>query len=349
MISKNWKFAFTLAEVLIVITIIGVVAAMTLPTLLDVNQEKVWNTSAEVFETKMYQALKMMNIKGELARLDSTEDFVANLQKNMKIAKTCDNEHLDECFTKKISLMQGKKATKPKNLSGDGGYNLTGSENLGHADWETNVMGLQFTNGITALLAYNASDCAPTTNSQDNLTSCIAMIYDVNANGDPNTVKQDIRTMNAPVLGTNCADSVEIDGTSYCIAYVIPDENGIDCTDVSNVPTCNLVSLCKYGSDCSVDAKQHNKLAYAAKQCEDLGMNLIDSGTLSKVVTALGHDTFANLSKEYGRLKFAAKNWVTCNFNRCGACYNVSTANFGTGISVEGNDFVGVCIKAESY
>ena len=165
------KAGFTLAEVLIVITIIGVVAAMTLPTLLDVNQEKVWNTSAEVFETKMYQALKMMNIKGELARLDSTEDFVANLQKNMKIAKTCDNEHLDECFTKKISLMQGKKATKPKNLSGEGGYNLTTSANLGHGDWDTNVMGLQFTNGITALLAYNASDCAPTTNSQDNLTN----------------------------------------------------------------------------------------------------------------------------------------------------------------------------------
>jgi len=41
-------FAFTLAEVLITLAIIGVVAAMTIPTLVANYQEKSWNTAASV-------------------------------------------------------------------------------------------------------------------------------------------------------------------------------------------------------------------------------------------------------------------------------------------------------------
>ena len=44
------KPAFTLAEVLITLAIIGIVAAMTIPTLIANYQERAWNTSASVFE-----------------------------------------------------------------------------------------------------------------------------------------------------------------------------------------------------------------------------------------------------------------------------------------------------------
>ncbi len=43
--SRNDKYGFTLAEVLITLGIIGVVAAMTLPTLIARYNEKVWTTS----------------------------------------------------------------------------------------------------------------------------------------------------------------------------------------------------------------------------------------------------------------------------------------------------------------
>lgn len=42
---KHYKHGFTLAEVLITLGIIGVVVAMTLPTLIARHQEKVWTTS----------------------------------------------------------------------------------------------------------------------------------------------------------------------------------------------------------------------------------------------------------------------------------------------------------------
>ena len=56
---KNTKrdFAFTLAEVLITLGIIGVVAAMTLPTLLNKNEERVTVTKVKKFYSVMNQAL----------------------------------------------------------------------------------------------------------------------------------------------------------------------------------------------------------------------------------------------------------------------------------------------------
>ena len=46
------RVAFTLAEVLITLAIIGVVAAMTIPTLIANYQERAWNTASLVFQRK---------------------------------------------------------------------------------------------------------------------------------------------------------------------------------------------------------------------------------------------------------------------------------------------------------
>ena len=50
------KFGFTLAEVLITLAIIGIVAAMTIPTLIANYQERSWNTAATVFDRKLTEA-----------------------------------------------------------------------------------------------------------------------------------------------------------------------------------------------------------------------------------------------------------------------------------------------------
>ena len=74
------KKAFTLAEVLITLAIIGVVAAMTIPTLIANYQEKSWATASQVFERKLTEAMKVMNeiqaeIKGTIEEI-----FVENAQ-----------------------------------------------------------------------------------------------------------------------------------------------------------------------------------------------------------------------------------------------------------------------------
>ena len=56
MTNRKKKAAFTLAEVLITLGIIGVVAAMTLPTLIAKYQEKVWLTQFKVTYSTLSQA-----------------------------------------------------------------------------------------------------------------------------------------------------------------------------------------------------------------------------------------------------------------------------------------------------
>ena len=92
------KKGFTLAEVLITLGIIGVVAAMTIPTLVTQNQQKSWNTAASLFNRKLGEALKIMNSQMSLAGHPTTEAFVDELSKHYKIIRVCDNTELSKCF-----------------------------------------------------------------------------------------------------------------------------------------------------------------------------------------------------------------------------------------------------------
>lgn len=57
------KKAFTLAEVLITLGIIGVVAALTLPTLIEEHQKKVTVTRLKAFNSIMSQAFQAAKLE----------------------------------------------------------------------------------------------------------------------------------------------------------------------------------------------------------------------------------------------------------------------------------------------
>ena len=54
------KIAFTMAEILLSLTIIGVVAAITLPSLMGNINERTWNTQRKALHARMSQAIAMM-------------------------------------------------------------------------------------------------------------------------------------------------------------------------------------------------------------------------------------------------------------------------------------------------
>ncbi|MBR1424413.1 type II secretion system protein, partial [bacterium] len=58
------KAGFTLAEVLITLAIIGVVAAMTLPTIMVNINSKVDGNQKKVTEAKLVQGLNMLDLHG---------------------------------------------------------------------------------------------------------------------------------------------------------------------------------------------------------------------------------------------------------------------------------------------
>ena len=59
--------AFTLAEVLITLAIIGVVAVLTIPALVKNYNEHAWSTAQSVFEKRLEVAVKQLNTEEKLA------------------------------------------------------------------------------------------------------------------------------------------------------------------------------------------------------------------------------------------------------------------------------------------
>ena len=216
--KQTHQRAFTLAEVLITIGIIGVVAALTIPTLVNNYQTRSWNISSSNFEAKFGEALKIMNTQQTLAHLGTTERFVNELQKHMKITKVCNNEELTLCFSDEIngstSVIDVADPTTYENNSSTPTQTKTikTAKELGQKDWNTNTMGIQFANGVSAILAYNPKcsanpfdvNAVTVSGDKENITfgtDCVAMLYDTSSNAQPNELHKDIRTSSMATVG----------------------------------------------------------------------------------------------------------------------------------------------------
>lgn len=209
--------AFTLAEVLITLGIIGIVAAITVPTLIQNYNMKTWNTSATVFEQKLEIALKTMNAQQTLAGHNSTESFVEELSKHLKANKICDNDNLLDCFTKTVWWGAGEATPEEVDMS-----IIKTSKNFGQTSWKTNVVGVQFANGVSALIAYNPLTSGDNICEQNQYSNqitgknCLAILYDTSGEKNPNTIGKDLRANhNVSRLGSGCA--IEIGDTCYIV------------------------------------------------------------------------------------------------------------------------------------
>ena len=124
--------AFTMAEILLSLTIIGVVAAITLPSLTGNINERTWNTQRKALYARFSQAIALMpslngygTLKEETDSAGSTsiedtaaETFVtAGLSKVLKINNICDNMHLSDCgLPDKINPYSGSAIEFPTTM-----------------------------------------------------------------------------------------------------------------------------------------------------------------------------------------------------------------------------------------
>ena len=202
-------FAFTLAEVLITLGIIGVVAALTIPTLVSNYKQRAWDTAANVFERKLEESLKAMNTQQTLAGYRNTADFVNELAKHFKISKICKNNDLMSCFEDKVVWGAGEAEPEEVDMT-----KIKTAKNFGQDDWDTDIIGVQLANGTTGLIAYNPDCKQDPYSNQINGTSCLAMLYDTDGFKNPNTQQKDLRSINVNSLGSkNCA--FELGGTCF--------------------------------------------------------------------------------------------------------------------------------------
>ncbi len=199
---KKTRFnAFTMAEILLSLTIIGVVAAITLPSLMGNINERTWNTQRKALHARMSQALAMMPQLNGYNASESTlaaETFITEgLSKVIKINNICDKDNLDDCGLSTIIYgMTGSQvysAIPSTHYSYASNWAIRTDSEGGNVYYATAAFETQ--NGESVLTFYNPyCSSKPDTTSSYQVSNqiCANFIYDLNGNKGPNTVGKDI-------------------------------------------------------------------------------------------------------------------------------------------------------------
>ncbi len=263
----NKKTAFTLAEVLITLGIIGVVAALTLPALLTNIQSKVRAERSRSVQYKFSLATEKMARLNLIGPYDSTDAFVDELQKHLKISKRCNASNLRGCWPyDTVDLGDGKtwdisktKTGKQFGMNTDDDNDYT-SDNVGIVTADGTPMILSYNKKCKAIdslekLSWTTTDNKPLTNPS---ASCVAAVYEINGTGKPNKLSNDVVLFNANKLGSGCA--FELDGKCFGAPFSPKPLTYDECMakkDDLGIKQCCSTSYCN----------NHDYWAGAVKQC----------------------------------------------------------------------------------
>ena len=326
--TPNKKLAFTLAEVLITLGVIGVVAALTMPTLLKNIAERSNSEAQANLAQKITKSMDLMRADGGLERTyNSTDEFVDEFSKYIKISTRCDADHIADCWpTKTVTTSDGETYDVSKAKTG---------KNLNLKDNKSNNVGIILADGATLILTYNPNagiigDGDTVTPSFADLpigfgrtkkfayttsvTDPIDFVMDVNGFKGPNSEARngkqyDIRSFKVAKFSKGCAGN-DISG-SGCV-YQLPSYSPIK--DGSS-------DMQKY------DPKWEkgwgdNYWAGAKKACDDIGMSLPDHSKLESLYEA---------GKKDSSLGLPTSGWFwSSSEDDAYSAYSVSFYNGGT-------------------
>jgi len=213
--TSTERHGFTMAEILLSLTIIGVVAAITLPSLTGNINERTWNTQRKALYARISQAISLMpalngfgtvsGTAGTSSAVDTAaETFIASgLSKVLKINNVCDNAHLADCglpnqFTPVSGTTTIDFPTKMSELN----PKMVDNTDTGYAETyqalDTVAVGFETQNGESIALYYNpkcVSGMGEVSNYYVQGKICANLIFDLNGSKGPNAVGKDIGFM----------------------------------------------------------------------------------------------------------------------------------------------------------
>ena len=292
MIFNKTNMGFTLAEVLITLAIIGVVAALTMPTLLkNVAERENSETQANIAQ-KITKSMDLMRADGGLERTyASTDDFVDELSKYLKISTRCDASHIANCWpTKTVTTSDGETYDVSKAKTG---------KNLNLKDNKSDNVGLILADGSSLILTYNPNagiigDGDTVTPSFADLpigfgrtkkfayttsvTAPIDFVMDVNGFKGPNSEAQngkqyDVRSFKVARFSDGClGKKINGVGCIQVLSSYSPIKAGSEEMDKYD-PKWNATEY----------ANRDNYWAGAKKSCDDMGMSLPDKSKLQSL------------------------------------------------------------------
>ncbi len=198
----GYDYAFTMAEILLSLTIIGVVAAITLPSLTGNINERTWNTQRKALYARFSQAISLMPALNGYGTLDDTTDtaaetFVtAGLSKVLKINNICDNEHLQDCgITSKITILEGTGTILLQDIKTLRSLNSLYTSTYSYKTPDTKAAAFETASGESILVYYNpqcSGNIQETGHHYTQSKMCANFVYDLNGTKGPNTVGKDI-------------------------------------------------------------------------------------------------------------------------------------------------------------
>ena len=196
--------AFTMAEILLSLTIIGVVAAITLPSLTGNINERTWATQKKALYARMSQAIPLI---GSVNGYADSETFITGaLSKVLKINNICDKDHLEDCgIATKFTTLTGNtfSYSTPLKMSdyNEKMTNMLASDattTYSYSQDDSEAAAFETANGESVILFYFPK-CQPDMSESAHYfvqpKICVNMIYDLNGNKGPNTVGKDVGIM----------------------------------------------------------------------------------------------------------------------------------------------------------
>lgn len=219
-------FAFTLAEVLITLGVIGVVSAMTIPTLISNYRKKQLEVQIKATYSTIQQAIKFADY--EDVSYDTVKDgstaavqewFDSFLGKHLKVEHLCINRNPKGCWHQ-VKYFNGR--------------NYGDSEGIG-----SNIIGFIIAKGASVTAdVYNANDIK-NIYGIDTTESGLVFFFDANGTAKPNILGKDVYIMVwtdkglIPAGASKTMDEVDKDCFSgngiFCLrkvineGWVIPD------------------------------------------------------------------------------------------------------------------------------
>ena len=174
------KNGFTLAEVLITLVIVGVVAAMTIPTVVNNTKKQEYVSKLKKTYSTLAQATNKIIAEEGMPKgsvggwASSSENIYNEYIKRLSNTKSCDNR-ADGCFTQKI-------------------YNLN---NLGYRVWEdfgNSYYKFILSDGTQVMLWLDSLEC--TDNDNETTDVCATFMVDINGEKSPNVLGRDVFRFN---------------------------------------------------------------------------------------------------------------------------------------------------------
>jgi len=164
MFNSKKLFGFTMPEVLIVVGIIGVVAAITTPITNKYFNDIAFEPASKKTVLLLQETLDIMNSDQILDSFNSTEEFISSFKNYVKVEKVCPVDNLTGCFPSTFTANDQSFALSEMETSDGFGK-----------DWDSDTVGVLLKNGTSLLITYNPY-C-----SKKNPFNCIAAVFDVDS------------------------------------------------------------------------------------------------------------------------------------------------------------------------